>query len=411
VRQWTYSEVSKEEFVAQSLKLTRRQALAGAAANLMILKPGIAFGSQANSAVSFGIIGAGGRGRYVGGHMARDPRARVTAICDIFPDRIDLAKTQIPGAATARAYRTHEELLAQPDLDAVLIATPVFLHPEHFEAAARARKHIYCEKPAGADVAGVKRLLAATGNADPSKTMQFGFQQRFSPEYLAAEKILRDGKIGPLSAMMSYWILGDRPPASFQSPYPPEVSKLRLWNYWMEYSGGCIVEQDCHGVDVLNWFASAHPVKAVGRGGIRYKIVYGDWNSDHHDIIYTYPNGIEGWLLSIKHTAGYRDVKEQFFGPEGVLETARTYYRWHGPVTQSPLKNADDLRDRSLIEKAESKREITIDAVESFFTSIVEHKPYSMAASAADSTFTSLLGRMAYETKREVTWDELLASA
>ncbi|MGC9946199.1 MAG: hypothetical protein ABSF64_07495 [Bryobacteraceae bacterium] len=104
-------------------------------------------------------------------------------------------------------------------------------------------------------------------------------------------------------------------------------------------------------------------------------------------------------------------MKERFFGPEGMLETARTYYRWHGPVVNSPLQNADDLRDRSLIEKGESKREITIDAVESFFTGIVERKPYSMAAGAADATFTSLLGRLAYETKREVTWDELLASA
>jgi len=391
--------------------LTRRQALAGAAANLMILKPGIAFGSQANSTVSFGIIGTGGRGRYVGGHMARDPRARLTAVCDLFPDRIDKAKTEIPGAAAARAYRRYEELLNQPDIDAVLIATPVFLHPEHFEAAAHARKHIYCEKPAGADVAGVKRMLRAAEKADGSKTIQFGFQQRFSPEYLAAEKILRAGKIGPLTQMTSYWILGDRPMTSFQSPYPPEDAKLRLWNYWMEYSGGCIVEQDCHGVDVLNWFAAAHPLSASGRGGVRYKIVYGDWNSDHHDIVYRYPNGIEGWLLSVKNTAGYRDVREQFFGPEGMLETARTYYRWHGPVANSPLKNADDLRDRSLIEKGESKREITIDAVESFFSSIVEREPYSMAASAADSTFTSLLGRLAYETKREVTWDELIASA
>jgi myo-inositol 2-dehydrogenase / D-chiro-inositol 1-dehydrogenase len=80
-------------------------------------------------------------------------------------------------------------------------------------------------------------------------------------------------------------------------------------------------------------------------------------------------------------------------------------------MAQAPLKNADDLRDRSLIEKVESKREITIDAVESFFTSIVERKPYNMAARAADSTFTSLLGRMAYETRREVTWEELQQSA
>src|ERR1019366_4647907 len=133
----TYSESShlnKEDSVA---KLTRRQALAGAAANLMVLKPGIAFGSQANSAVSFGIVGTGGRGRDVGGHMGRDPRARLTAVCDLFPDRIDKAKTEIPGAAAARAYRHYEELLSQPDIDAVLIATPVFLHPEHFEAAGR----------------------------------------------------------------------------------------------------------------------------------------------------------------------------------------------------------------------------------------------------------------------------------
>ncbi|MFN7997672.1 MAG: Gfo/Idh/MocA family oxidoreductase [Bryobacteraceae bacterium] len=389
--------------------ITRRQALTGAATNLMILKSGTAFGSQANSAVSFGIIGTGGRGTYVGTHMAHDPRAKLVAICDIFPDRIDSAKTEIPGADKARVFRNHEELLNQPDIDAVLITSPVFRHPEHFEAAARARKHIYCEKPAGADVPGVKRLMRAAESADPAKTVQFGFQQRFSPEYLAAEKILRDGKIGRLTTMMSFWILGNRPPVSFTAKYPTEEQKLRSWGAWMEYSGGAIVEQDCHGVDVLNWFADAHPLKATGRGGIRYPIVYGDWNSDHHDICYTYPNGMDGWLISIKHTAGYRDVREQFYGSEGVLETARTYYRWHGPVPSSPLKNADDLRDRSLIEKGESKREITIDAVESFFKSIVDHKPYTMAKVAIESTLTSLLGRKAYETNREVTWEELLA--
>jgi hypothetical protein len=119
---------------------------------------------------------------------------------------------------------------------------------------------------------------------------------------------------------------------------------------------------------------------------------------------------VEGWLISIKHTAGYRDVKEQFYGSAGMLETARTYYKWHGPIPTSPLKNADDLRDRSLIERGDSKREITIDAVQSFFESIVNKKPYNMAQAAADATLTSLLGRMAYETKREVSWEELLRS-
>ena len=109
----------------------------------------------------------------------------------------------------------------------------------------------------------------------------------------------------------------------------------------MAQSGGVIVEQDCHGVDMLNWFANdAHPLSARGTGSLRYPLAYGDQDSDHHEITYFYPNGVEGWLISIKHTAGFRDVKEQFFGSLGMLETARTYYKLHGPIANSPYKNA-----------------------------------------------------------------------
>lgn len=390
--------------------LTRRHALAGAA-NFIILKPETVFGSQANSAVSFGVIGTGGRGVYVGTHMANDSRTRLTAICDVFPDRIDTAKTRMPAGDKAKVFRNYRDLLGDAGIDAVLIATPVFLHPEHFEAAVNARKHIYCEKPAGADVAGVKRLIRAGARADKTKTIQFGYQQQFSPEYLRAMEILKTGKIGQLTMVNSFWVLGGTPPTGFKSPYPPEEQKLRHWGWWRDYSGGPIVEQDCHGVDTMNWYAGAHPTKAVGRGGLRYPLAYGDWTSDHHNVVYYYPNKIEGWLLSIKHTAGFRDVKEQLYGSQGMLETARTYFRWHGPTQTAPLKNADDLADRSLIEKAESKREITIDAVEAFFTSIVNRKPYNMAQSSGESTLTALMGRMAFETGREVTWDEMMKSA
>ena len=78
--------------------ITRRGVLAGAASGLLIVKPETAFGYQANSKVSFGVIGTGGRGVYVGTHMTRDANAQLAAICDIYPDRIDRGKTQIPGA-------------------------------------------------------------------------------------------------------------------------------------------------------------------------------------------------------------------------------------------------------------------------------------------------------------------------
>ena len=103
-------------------------------------------------------------------------------------------------------------------------------------------------------------------------------------------------------------------------------------------------------------------MSAVGRGGLRFPLPYGDWNTDHHDIIYQYPGGLEGWLISIKHTAGYRDVKEQFYGAKGMLETSRSYMKVHGMTPDVRYKSADDLRDTSLMEKEESISDITGEA-------------------------------------------------
>ena len=375
-------------------KMTRRAALGGGA--LLLSKSRTAFGFQANSQVALGIIGTGGRGRYVGTLFANDPRVRVAALCDIYHDQIDRAKTEIPGVDRTPAFKNYQDLLARTDLDAVLIATPVFLHPEHFEAAIEARKHIYCEKPAGADVAGVKQLVRAAKRADASKVIQFGFQQRFSPEYLAARDILRSGQLGELLLMRSDWMLGGAALRAFQSPYPAEEQRIRHWGAFRETSGDFIVEQDCHGLDILNWFAKSHPLKATGAGG-RKKRAFGD-NLDHLNVTFEYPDGLRGFLaatqLAVKH---YWDVKEQFFGTEGILETERQYYKWHR------------AEDSDVVVK--SKREITIDAVETFVSDVLAGKPRNMAFDAADSTFTSLLGRMAIETGHEVTWDEMLRSA
>ncbi|MFN7933891.1 MAG: Gfo/Idh/MocA family oxidoreductase [Bryobacteraceae bacterium] len=381
----------------------------------LILSSATAFGSQANSAVRFGIIGTGGRGQYVGTLMAKDSSARITAICDKYADRIDGAKTKIPGADKATVYRDYHKLLGDPNVDAVLIATPVFLHPEHFEAAVLAKKHVYCEKPAGADVAGCKRILKAWEKRDPKKRIQFGFQQRFSSQYLKARSYLTSGKIGEMKLMMSYWVLGYLPPVKDNPQYldlPADEQKLRRWASWNKLSGGPIVEQDCHGIDTINWFAKdVHPLSAVGRGGLRYPLAYGDWGTDHHDVIYTYPGGLEGWLISIKHTAGYRDVKEQFYGSRGMLETSRSYMKLHGMTPDVRFKSADDLRDTSLMEKEESISDITGEATAIFFKGVLAGEALDMTKTSVESTLTAIMGRMAIETKREITWDEMLRSA
>lgn len=372
--------------------MRRREAVAAMAANLMILSPKVAFGSQANTAIAVGVIGTGNRGRFDAEIFARDTRARIAALCDLYPDQIDQAKTQIPSANAAKVFTRYQDLLQDPGIDAVVITTPVFLHPEHFEAAVDAHKHIYCEKPAGASVAGVKRLMAAAGRADKTKHIQFGFQQRYSPEYLAAEQIIRAGQFGEIALMRSHWMVGGVTRAR-QTQIPPDREE-RIWYPWRAKSGDMIVEQDCHGVDVLNWFSGRHPRSAVGDGGRKVR-TYGD-TMDHLNVTYDYGDRLHGFLHACQLAQGYGLVDEQFFGTEATIETHRRYYRLSRPG-QNPVK-------------VDSKREITIDAIEHFLARIVENKPENHAMEAAESTLTSLLGRMAIDTGRRVTWDDLLKS-
>ena len=98
----------------------------------------------------------------------------------------------------AKLFTNYKELLAS-DVDAVYIATPPYLHPEHFEAAVAAKKHIFCEKPAGVDVAGCKRVLAAARKADKTKRISFDYQQRYGVDYNAAYNKVKNGDIGKIA--------------------------------------------------------------------------------------------------------------------------------------------------------------------------------------------------------------------
>src|SRR6187431_3281741 len=108
-------------------------AKSGAAASIMIVKPETAFTYQANSALTLGVIGVGNRGSYVAGSIfAKNEFLKVVAFADVYEDKRKAAAEKFSGA---RVFKTHNDLLAATDIDAVYIATPAYLHPEHFEAA------------------------------------------------------------------------------------------------------------------------------------------------------------------------------------------------------------------------------------------------------------------------------------
>ena len=372
--------------------MTRRQLIektgAAVAAGFTIVRPESVRGSQANSKIAVGLIGVGGRGQFDAGIFNADPRARVTALCDLFDDRIEIGTQKIKLEKPA-VYKDYEKLLAAPDLDAVIIATPPFEHPRMLAAAIESRKHVYCEKPMGVDLEGVKKIIAAARKADPKKNVSVGFQQRYGPVYLEAYKRIREGQIGELVNARAFWISGD---PFKRVPYAdPQIEHLRNWFCYRDYSGDFIVEQDCHNFDVLHWFLDARPIRAVGMAGTKVRTSMEIL--DHLTLSFEFPNGIHvNFEANQISPPGFGRVGEEFTGSKGVIETSRARMIHHkGP------KEAETIT---------SPRDITDDAIEAFLTRIQNGEVENVAERSAISTLFAILGRTALYQKREAVWKD-----
>ncbi len=371
---------------------TRRDFVGGAAA--LIVPAQAVRGSQANSKISVGLIGCGGRGTYDAKITHADPRARITALCDLFDDRIENATRELKLEKPA-TYKDFEKLLSS-DLDAVIIGTPPFEHPRMLEAAVLAKKHVYCEKPMGVDVAGCKRVIATGRKCDPKKTISVGFQQRYGPVYLEAYKRLKEGQIGDVSTARAYWVAND---PFTRRPYDdPKVEKIRNWFCYRDLSGDFIVEQDCHNFDVLHWFLGGLPIRAVGYGGRKVRTTMD--LMDHLSLVFEWPNGIHVNFEANQLTPrGYSKIGEEFTGPKGTLLTSRVLMRHVRGYKQGTYQLDEDVM--------KSPRDITFDGIENFLKCIETGQPENVAERSALSTMIAILGRTALYKNREVTWKGL----
>jgi predicted dehydrogenase len=351
------------------------------------LKPQTVRGYQANSALSVGLIGAGRRGSYVAGLFAKNEFAKVTQICDIYEDQIAQASKLFSGA---RTFRNMQELLAS-DVDAVLIATPPYLHPEHFEAAVKARKHIFLEKPAGVDAAGCRRVTEAAKRADKTKRITVDYQQRYGREYRKAYQIVKSGELGRIRMIRAAWLGGGLP---VRKDHATAEEKMRNWLFYRQNSGDIIVEQNCHNLDVVNWFTGAHPVRASGYGGRAVRTDIGDI-MDNLAVTFTFADGmVFSYSANQFSTGGFADISEMFICEKGAVNVSRRGYKLYNKTERNALP-----------EEVATDYDITRDAVNEFVEGARTGKIENAAFSAAESTLTAIMAREAIYSGKEMTWD------
>jgi predicted dehydrogenase len=362
----------------------------------------------ANDKIRLGLIGCGGRGRGVMGTFIKTNQVNVTAVCDVFGERVDQAQTQAPGA---RGFSDHRKLLEVRELDAVLIATPDHWHAQTAIDALNAGKDVYVEKPLTLTIEeGPEIVKAARVN---NRICQVGMQQRSGRHYIQArEEIVKAGKLGKITLARTWWHgngahLMKAPPRMATQPsnldwarylgrvkwrdYDPQ----QYWNFraYLEYGGGQVTDLFTHWIDVVHMFMDQEiPTAAVSSGGV-YCYRDGRTAPDTICSLLEYPGE---WTATFEATLapGLTGAGVEICGTQGKLNITRGRY-----IFTSAERGATPV-------EVASPRDQTIDHVENFLDCCRTRKlPNGDVLIGHRSAQASHLANIAWVQKRRLKFD------
>jgi len=250
----------------------------------------------------FGVLGAGRIGKiHVENLVNRIPGAEVVALADVAPDELASVAARF---GVPRTYADYRQVLALPDVDAVVICTPTNTHYQMILDAAAAGKHIFCEKPIDltlARIAEINRGVAGCG-----VKMMVGFNRRFDPNFRKVYEMVRAGKIGQPHVLR----------ITSRDPGPPPETYIRA-------SGGIFLDMTIHDFDMARNLMNSEVVEVYARATVLVDPVFeraGDW--DTAVVTLTFANGAMGAIdNSRKAVYGY-DQRVEVFGSEGMVTIA-----------------------------------------------------------------------------------------
>ena len=228
--------------------------------------------------VTLGVIGAGSRGTFVMTVFQKDPSLRVGAICDVYEPNLERGISTASKVAGnhPKQYRNYKELLADKDVQAVLIATPEHWHAQMVLDALAAGKDVYVEKPLCHTPEEGVRLVEAEKHS--KNIIQVGMQRRSYDLYLEGRDVVKSGKLGTVRMVRSWWLnnyLGGGVETKldgkldwdqWQGPAPRhafDANRFRHWRFYYDYAGGILADQGAHVFDGMHLLMGAGFPSAV----------------------------------------------------------------------------------------------------------------------------------------------------
>lgn len=366
---------------------TRRELLSGAAA----LAAGLRAAPDGRE-VRTAMVGIGHRGTALLGQVLRQEQVRITAICDTDPQARDKALSTA-ARFRPRSFTDYRQVLDLADVDALIVATPCYLHAEMAAACLNAGKYVYCEKPVGITPEQVALVLDTSRKS--KAFLQIGQQLRYFPGLREViRQIHEDRVLGE-----TFVIKAQR----HSTPIKPEAELARPeWYKDVKRSGDLIVENAVHNLDVCNWVAGSRPESVFGHGKKYFPkpIPAGTLMMDGFSVEYIYQNDMHlDYSQLYLHPRSLKELANgqwyMIFGEKGAINLEKGLFYQHG---------SDEVRQ--LI--TPQMREAGEDAMTQFYTAIRENrKPVADVTVAATAALTAIMGREAIYRRKMVTWAEL----
>jgi predicted dehydrogenase len=388
------------------VETTRREFLAAAAiaSGPLLVAPKTAFGTEANSRLTIGAIGCGGRGAWIADLFQKHGGYHVAAAADYFQDRVDEfgGKMQVPADRRYTGLGGYRRLL-DSSVDAVVIESPPYFHPGQAADAVDAGKHVYLAKPIAVDVPGCRRVeQSGRKAAEKKRVFLVDFQTRTDPFYREAVKRAQYGDIGRIVSVEATYFCGptwgDQAKWLAEKPGDPDM-RLRAWGLDRALSGDVITEQNIHALDVATWVLDAAPLSAFGTGGRKARTAGTCW--DCFSVTYLFPQDVVVSFASKQFGDGWDDICCRAYGTEGTLDS-----HYFGEVS---------IRGKLPYKGGKIPNLYTDGAaanIATFHESVTRGDfANPTVAASVRSNLTTILGRTAAWKGAKVNWDEMMAAA
>ena len=227
--------------------------------------------------INVAMIGFGAEGKVLAASLVRIPGVRVRAVCDIWKFEQQRAKAFFKGYGhEVTTYEDYKEMLSKEDknIDAVIVATPDWMHCEHTCACLRAGKHVYCEKEMSNRLelaAEMCRVQKETG-----KLLQIGHQRRSNPRYRHCFEHIVPNMLGRVTTAYAQWNRTLAPFFSYKKPPKQEIltkygytnpEQFHNWRWFYKYGGGSMVDLGSHQIDLFIWAWGVPPSSVTAIGG------------------------------------------------------------------------------------------------------------------------------------------------